>query len=42
MYVQKRALDVMMSERARSKMREIISFIRMQSIKQMLHIWLMY
>ncbi len=39
-YVQVRVHDVRISERARSKMHEIISFIRMHVyVKQVLHMW---
>lgn len=39
-YVQERMHDVRISERARSKMREIINLIRIQIyVKQVLHIW---
>jgi hypothetical protein len=39
-YLQERVHDVRIPERARSKMHEIISLIRMQIyVKQVLHIW---
>ena len=39
-YLQERVHDVRISDRARSKMHEVISFIRMQIyVKQVLHIW---
>ena len=39
-YVQERVHDAGISDRARSKMHEIISLIRMQIyVKQVLHIW---
>ncbi len=39
-YLQERVHDAGISARARSKMREIVSLIRMQIyVKQVLHIW---